>query len=154
MNNENSGQGQKSIFEHDISPFRQMVVILALMIVVELLIFLFNHNSSSPILIRNYYTTALVFVFLYSIFNPILSLSTLDQNKYWMHSIISFVVICIVGISLAYLLSGQSIDEAGPFRWMYIVFSFGYLIFLGILRAMKKIVLLAQKQDKRLRGED
>lgn len=154
MNGEQGELNQQSIFEKDISPFRQMLVIFILMLIAQLVIFLFNYSSDSPILIRNYYTTALSFVFLFAIFNPVLSLSTKDQNKYWMHSIISYVILCIAGICFAYLFSGQSIDEAGPFRWMYIVFSFGYLIFLGMLRAMKKIVILAQKQDKRLRGED
>jgi len=48
----------------------------------------------------------------------------------------------------------MSIYEAKSFRWIYIVFTFGYLLFLCILRAMRKIVHIAQKQDARLRGEE
>jgi hypothetical protein len=59
-----------------------------------------------------------------------------------------------VGGLLAYLISGLSIDEAGSYKWILFIFTFCYILFLSIVRAMKKIVTIAQKQDKRLRGED
>ena len=54
---------------------------------------------------------------------------------------------------MSWAFSGLTIDEAGSFRWLYVVFTMGYIILLAIVRSMRRIVAMAQKQDKRLRGE-
>ena len=100
------------------------------------------------------WTIAAAFTLLFGVANSILSLAASDQNKYWMNSIFSYLVVVIIGGSMAWLFSGQTIYEAKSFRWIYIVFTFGYLLFLSMTRVMRKIVQIAQKQDARLRGED
>lgn len=45
-------------------------------------------------------------------------------------------------------------DEAGSFRWLYIVFALTYLVFISIVNMMRKIMEIAKKQDARLRGEE
>jgi len=77
-----------------------------------------------------------------------------DGNTYWLHSIISFVILLVVGGLMAWAISGVSINNAGSVRWIYVVFTFGYLVFLSIVNFMKFLVKLAQRQDKRMRGEN
>ncbi len=90
---------------------------------------------------------------LYALIASILSLNTDDQNNYWLFSIIGFVILAAIGGLLAWKISGVSINDAGSIKWMYLVFTFGFLILLTILRTMRKIIEIAQKQDARLRGE-
>jgi len=84
----------------------------------------------------------------------ITSISALDQNKYWMQSIIGYVGIVVLGGVLAYFFSGVNMDEVGAYKLIYMIFTLGYVILLGVVRSMRKIVKIAQEQDKRLRGED
>ena len=89
----------------------------------------------------------------FAIFNCAFSLNAPDVNRYWMHSIMSYVVLVIVAGGLAYLITGISIYEARSMKWMYFVFTFGYLVFLSIVNFMRIIVKLAQREDNSLRGD-
>ena len=92
------------------------------------------------------------FVLFYALFNSILSLKADSMNRYWSRSIMSFVGLIAVSIGVSTLLSGIGIDEAGSFRWLFLVLTIGYLVFLVIVRLMRRIVEIAIKQDERLRG--
>lgn len=91
------------------------------------------------------------FILFYSIANSVLSLRAENLNTYWAKSIISFVAILVCSAIGATLLSGLSIDEAGSFRWLFIVLTVGYLVFLSIMRLVKAIVEYAIKQDDELK---
>jgi hypothetical protein len=144
----------QSLFEKEISPFKQLMYTAACVVGFQLLYFAFNFKDHSLKTAQMYYTIGITFALVFGIFNSVLSISTKDQNKYWGQSVMCYFILCVVSVSLAYLLSKTHIDDAGSFRWIYFVFSFGYILFLAIVSTMKRIVLLAQKQDKRLRGEE
>lgn len=92
-------------------------------------------------------------ILFYALCSSILSLKASDANRYWRDAILSFVGLMIGSGLIAMWISGQSIDEAGSFRWLFVVLSIGYLVFLSIVRLMKRIVDIAIKQDDKLRGE-
>jgi len=136
-----------------LSPIRQAVIIIIAMPVMILLFWL--PASIGIFQIDTYFpwTVVAALTLLFGIGNSVLSLSSHDQNHYWGRSIISYMVVVIAGITIAWLFTGQNIYEAKSFRWIYIVFTFCYLLFLSMVRAMRKIVSIAQKQDAALRGE-
>jgi hypothetical protein len=41
------------------------------------------------------------------------------------------------------------ISEAASFKWIFMVVTFGYLLFLSLMRFMRKVVFLAQQEDNR-----
>ncbi len=92
-------------------------------------------------------------ILFYALCSSIFSLKASQPNRYWRKAIFSFIGLMIASALLATLLSGQSIDEAGSFRWLFVVLAIGYLVFLSIVRLMKTIVDIAIKQDDKLRGE-
>lgn len=89
----------------------------------------------------------------FSIFNCAFSLNSPDSNKYWLHSIIVYSLLAIGGAFFAWLVTGTTISDAKTMKWIYFVFTFGYLVFLSIVNLMKLIVAIAQRQDGGLRGE-
>ena len=86
-------------------------------------------------------------ILLFAIFNSVLSLSTKDMNLYWTQSIPTYAALMVLSGSLAYLFSAMTMQEAGTFRWIFMVLTFGYLLFLSMMRFMRKIVEIAQKED-------
>ena len=108
---------------------------------------LMDSDSNSPWIV---FTS---FVLFFSIANSLMSLKAENMNRYWSRSIIAFMGLLVLSGLFATLFSGLSIDEAGSFRWLFVVLTFGYLVFLSIVRLMKKIVDIAIEQDDRLRGE-
>ncbi len=100
------------------------------------------------------WTVSASMLLLYSLFNCGFSLNSEDANKYWLQSLICYAVLAVSGGVVAYLFTGISIYDAKSVKWIYVVFTFGYLVFLSIVNTMRIIVRLAKKEDSRLRGGD
>jgi len=143
-----------SPFKSEIAPWRQAIATIIAMIAVMILFFLpsklglFEVDDYFP------WTVAAGLTLLFGIANSVLSLASDDLNTYWGRSIISYMIVMVVGGLIAWILSGMTVYEAKSFRSLYVVFTFVYLVFLCITRAIRKIVKIAIKQDAKLRGED
>lgn len=138
-----------SILDRKVHPFKQAGGIAAIVIVILLIMRL--GQTENPRLFWEVAATGLLF---YAVMNSVLSIAFEDQNFYWLYSIIGFAGLLVSCGGLAFLCSGITIDEAGSFRWIFLVFTMGYIILLAIVRTMKKIITIAQREDKRLRGEE
>lgn len=97
-------------------------------------------------------STAMILFFI--ILNTIVGLLIENALPYWSVSIISFIGLLGFAYGWCFLLTGKHIDEVGSFRWLWMVLTLVYLVFYVITRSMKRIVDLAIKQDKKLRGEE
>ncbi len=139
-----------SFFEKTINPFLQSGVILCAGLVVMLLTKLLINVGILQLSDRFPYMISAAFVLFYAIFNSIFSLTADDMNKYWFHSTIAFAGLTIASAFLAYMFCGIKLEEAGSFKWIYTVLGFCYLVFLSILRGMKRIVFLAQQEDREM----
>jgi len=110
----------QSIFEKQISPFTQGLVVFGLI--------------------------GIAIVISKIVSNCIFSFAYEDQNSYWWKSILTFALLGASGMCLAWWVSGLTLDEAGSFRWMALLFTFSYLVMLSMCRAMRMILKWAQKQ--------
>ncbi len=137
---------------HRTNPILQLGLILLLMLVFMTIAQLTNIETSQ------YNTGAwevmAAFVLFYTLVNCVFSLQSKDIMTYFRNSVFCFIGLLVLGSGLAYLFSGVSLNEAGSMKWILMVFSIGYLVFLSIVNLMRFIVELAQRQDKRLRGEE
>ena len=88
-------------------------------------------------------------VLFFALMNSVVSLGATDMNKYWFYSTASYVVLAVSCALMAFIFSGISIDDAGSFRWIFTVLTFGYLLFLSLMRFLRKIVQVAQDEDKK-----
>jgi hypothetical protein len=86
-------------------------------------------------------------ILFFAMLNSVLSLSCKDMNQYWTRAIPTYAALMVLSGSLAYLFSAMTMQEAGTFRWIFMVLTFGYLLFLSMMRFMRKIVEIAQKED-------
>ena len=144
----------KSIFEYKISPFLQAGGVLGAILLFILATELFDKIGLADCDEGTPWLVACSMTFFFAIGNSVLSLSADDQNKYWWQSILSFVGLAFLGGGIAYLFSGVTVGQVDSYKWLYVVFTFGHILFLAIIRTMRRIVALAKKQDSRLRGED
>lgn len=92
---------------------------------------------------------ALAFLLLYCIFNPLFFLYSDSARTYWQRSIFSYAGLAVAGGLGAYLFSGVALDDAGSVRWLYMVVTVAYLVFMSIVGFMRSIVELAQRKDTR-----
>lgn len=144
----------KSIFEYKISPFVQAGAVLGTIILFILITMIFGATGLVETDEGTPWLVACSMTFFFALGNSVLSLSADDMNRYWWQSILSYVLLVVLGGSVAYLFSGAEMDAVGSYRWLYVVFTFGHILFLAIARTMKRLVKIAKEQDSRLRGED
>lgn len=100
-----------------------------------------------PVSPRFPWMCAAAFMLLFALFNSLFALATKDMGKYWGRSMYSFLGLAAIAGFTAYLTSSLTINEAGSFRWIYIVVTIGYLIFLGMVSLLRTIVDFAQKEE-------
>ena len=143
-----------SYFNRQISPYKQVAYVLGIVLVFDIFYLIGSAISDTLFAPNTPWVTSLAFLLVYAVFGAVMSIPSKDQNIYWRDAIVAFFLLMVSASLLAWLISGLTIDEAGTFRWLYLVVTMGFVIFLAIVRSMRKIVELAQKQDKRLRGED
>jgi drug/metabolite transporter (DMT)-like permease len=91
--------------------------------------------------------TAAVFMLCFALFNSVFSLVVKDMFKYWRRSIYSFMGLAFASGLLAWLFSSLPISEAGSYRWIYIVVTISYLVFLSIMALIRRIVEFAQREE-------
>ncbi len=87
------------------------------------------------------------FMLLYAVGNSIFSVSSDNMAKYWGQSIYSFMGLAAASGLVAWGLSGLSIGQAGSYRWIYIVVTIGYLVFLSMMGVLRTIVAFAQREE-------
>lgn len=144
----------ESLFEKKISPLLQLAVVSGFCIVMmgfSILMPAVPYSSTAHIMP---WVVLCGMILFFALINSILSFSADDGGKYWMQSIFCFAGLLVGGGLVAWAISGVPIGEAGSVKWIYFVLTFGYLVFLSIVNLIKFLVKLAQRQDKRLHGDE
>lgn len=129
------------------SPFLQAGVVLAVIFLVMAGGKLVQLTSLVEVGPRFPWLTAASFMLFFALFNSVFSLSADNLNIYWSKSIPSFAVLAICSGLLAWLFSSIPIFEAGSYWWIFIVVSFGYLVFLSLMGMARKIVEFAEREE-------
>ena len=142
MNEDNT-----SIYYKAYNPIVQAGGVFALGIIVTLVAKLISILGILEISNRFPWMCAAAFLLFFSLINSLSSFSATDLNRYWSRSMLSFAALAIASGLAAYGLSAISINDAGSYRWIFIVLTFGYLIFLSIIGLIKTIVEFAEKED-------
>ncbi len=140
-------KSETSFFEKSFNPFLQGISIFAFALCTMIIAKILEWTDLADIAGQAFWIIAGTSILLFAIFNSVLSLSAKDMNLYWTRSIPTYTALMVLSGTLAYLFSNMSIHEAGTFRWIFMVLTFGYLLFLSMMRFMRKIVDLAQKED-------
>ncbi|MBL7807571.1 MAG: hypothetical protein JNN28_07155 [Saprospiraceae bacterium] len=83
----------------------------------------------------------------FAIMNSLLSLKASSFVKYWGSSIYSFIGLGLGTSLLAWGFSGVTLKEAGSYRWIYIVVTVGFIVFLTLVNMLKIIVKYAEKEE-------
>ena len=138
--------GQSSLLSRLRNPVLQASVVLAAVVVFNLVVLLLS-AAGAEIETRYPWTIACTFVLFYAIFNTIISLSVENAERYWTRSILSYIGLVMGGGLLARAFSSLTMSEAGTYKWIYTVITFGYLLFLVIIRLLRKIVAFAEREE-------
>lgn len=139
-------QQDKTVFDNVLNPYLQAGICLALALLFMLISAIIKIEETFPWVIAG------SFALLFSLFNSIIMLRIKDMKQYWQRSIFSFIGMLVIGGLLAYLFSGIGINDAGSFRWIFIILTFGYLSFLSIVAFIKRMFFIIAREEERMHG--
>ncbi|NUQ24510.1 MAG: hypothetical protein HUU34_11210 [Saprospiraceae bacterium] len=136
-----------SLLYRSIDPIRQVLLVFSAVVVFNLVAAFVRATGIMEVSPRFHWTIAAAFMLLFAMLNSVLSLSTKNMKWYWGRSVYCFIGLAAASGLLAWLFSSLSIGEAGSYRWIYIVLTIGYLVFLSIVSLMRGIVDFAQREE-------
>jgi len=136
-----------SIFERKIDPLYQAGGTLVAVFVSILLGSVVSAGTDDFVTPKWPWLCAASFLLFFALFNAIMSATSDNLMKYWGRSIYAFLGLAVGSGLMAWGFSGLSIGQAGSYKWIYFVVTFGYLVFLSMIAFMKRIVEFAQKEE-------
>ena len=93
------------------------------------------------------WSIATAFMLLFAIANSIMSLQSDNFNQYWGASMYSYIALAALSGLAAWLLSGVTISNAESYKAIYMVVTFGFLVFLSMVNFIRKIINFAETED-------
>ena len=147
MDRSNTTEPQSTFIARAFNPVHQAMVALGSVVLVILVGKLINLTGLISVSNRFPWMAAAVFMLCFALFNSVFSLSAKDMMKYWGRSIYSFMGLACTSGVVAWLFSSLTINEAGSYRWIFIVVTIAYLVFLSLVGMMRKIVDFAQREE-------
>ncbi|MBB4077828.1 MFS family permease [Lewinella aquimaris] len=136
-----------SIFARRVDPVLQAGVILGIVLVVDVFSLIISGTNTVGVSNRFPWLCAASFMLFFALFNAVLSASAPNTARYWGRSLYSFMGLALGAGLLAWAFSGLTISEAGSYRWIYLVVTVGYLVFLGMISLIKNVVNFAQREE-------
>lgn len=136
-----------SFYERKIDPIRQAAGFFGISALSMALTWLFNLTGWYEADQLFPWSIATAFLLLFAVFNSLMSLNADSFMQYWGRSIYSFLGLAFLNGVAAWLVSGVRLNDAQSYRWIYIVVTFGFLVFLTLVNLMKKIVQFAEREE-------
>ncbi len=140
-------QPQSTFIARAFNPFLQAAVTLGAALAVILGSKLIHLTGLIEVPTRFPWMTSAVFMLCFAVFNSVFSLSAKNMMKYYGRSVYSFLGLAVTSGLLAWLFSSMTISEAGSYRWIFLVVTIAYLVFMSMMSMMRKIVDFAQREE-------
>jgi hypothetical protein len=93
------------------------------------------------------WSIATAFMLLFALLNSVASLQSSSFLKYWRESMYSYMGLAVANGLAAWGLSGVALGDAESYKAIYVVITFGFLVFLSMVNLMKKIVQFAEREE-------
>ncbi len=94
------------------------------------------------------------FMLVFAIFNSVLWLSAENMIKYFSDSMTWYVLLAVASGLFAFALTGKNPNDVGSIKWIFIVMTIGYFVFMAIMGSIKRfITFLNKEQEKKLSGK-
>lgn len=136
-----------SAYEKAANPFLQALACLGGSLGAILLAKLVALTGLAEVSVKFPWMSAASFLLIFSVFNAVGSIFSPNRVRYWGRSMYSFVGLALLSGLMAWAFSHLSISEAGSYRWIFVVLTFGYLVFVSIMNIARLIVEFAQREE-------
>ena len=138
---------ESSFYEKSTDPVWIFISLLACQIVLVLgakLLGIMNVFQASE---RFPWMAGAAMLFVFSMFSCLLLIPAKDVSIYIKRAMYSFMGLIFFTYVVAWLFTGKMIDEVGSFKWIYLVLTVGFLLFIGITVFVRQLITFAEEED-------
>lgn len=136
-----------SIFEKKIHPYQQAIGVFAFAVTFMGLGWALKRIGLFDTEPLFSWAIATAFLLLFGIINSLFSFNADRRLMYWRNSIYTFLGLAIANGMAAWGISGVPVNEAQSYKFIYVVVTIGFLVFISMVNAMRSIVEFAQKEE-------
>jgi hypothetical protein len=86
-------------------------------------------------------------LFIFAMFGSMFIVKAKNVSKYIGRAIYCYLGLVVTTILISWLLTSKPIGEVGSYKWIYLVLTIGFMIFLGIMIFVRNIVEYAEKEE-------
>ncbi len=140
-------QSNERFFEKTHLPPYQALAVFSGVVVLNLAGMAVRGLNLFEVGVRYPWMIAASFLLFFAVFNSLFSLSAKSMARYWQASIYSYLGLAGASGLLAWAVSSVPISEAGSYRWIFIVVTIGYMVFLSLMATIRTIVEFAQREE-------
>lgn len=135
-----------SLFDRKINPIRQAGLIFAGSL---LIMGIGRLLQAAGVSVESLFpwSIATAFTLLFAVFNSMMSLTADNTLRYYAESVYSYLGLAFANGVAAWLISGVSLANAESYRWIYVVITIGFLVFMSMVNLMKRIVQFAEREE-------
>lgn len=87
------------------------------------------------------------FLLLFGVGNSLMSLQSARPSAYWGASVYSYIGLAAANGLLAWQLSGVKLSDADSYKGIYLVVTFGFLVFISIVNMVRNVIRFAEKEE-------
>ncbi len=128
------------------NPLGQATVIIVAVVVVQLMSLIIYGSTDRAG--DAAWIIAGAFALFYGFFNAVFLLGAENPNSYISKSFTGYLLVLLFGAGLAYIINLQwPSQNSTSMRWIFMIVTFSYFIFITIVFFMRKIIEYAQRQD-------
>ncbi len=144
---------KSSVFSKTFSPAYQGITVLLLYFIIIVILHFLQLLDWLRIDAMDYWKYASSIILFYILLNCAFCFSTKHKLQYYRDSIITYIFLLFLLSIICKYQSNGTIWNAESYSWIWMVFSFIFLVLLTIINLSRKIVELAIKQDQKLNNE-
>lgn len=134
-------------------PVYQGLLSLAVILVFDLFTFVSTTELENK-LAKGIWTNAVAMMLFFIIINCIIAMVNGGKGTYFRDSLYTYLGLGAISILLSGLISGASMDEAGSFRWLFVVITMSYIMFIAIINTIQFVVMWAEKAGSGHKNQD
>ncbi len=91
---------------------------------------------------------AAAFMLVFALFNSVFWIAAEKTGEYLSQSVVWYIILAVASGLFAYAASGITPNEAGSIKAIFIILTFGYVVFLAIMGTIKFLIQFLNKEQK------
>lgn len=133
-------QEDVDFFDYRLTPFRQLLLCFGIMILLVLVLYMASLMKITTVEKEDYWICFLAPILFFVVMNCVVTFFSKEHLVYYRESLMSYIILTMLACLGGWIITGINILDLVHFKFVLIVITFVFLVFLSIINLMKWIM--------------